>query len=916
MASEQEDSLKNLSKTLVEITRASSSAVRGLKTLEGALEGASNGAVDKATTKLIELAKQSSLLTSEMKDGIKDTKGAFAALSTISTVGTRVKELSKTLNETVGSQKDVKKATAAVHKELSALGIKISGNTDQLKKSLNSLVAEIDETAVQMGNTAKDLSSAGSKFGKALDDQRGAIAKSVATFATFSTALKFAKDAVIALYDTEIKLANRGLLAATNQSILTATKFNLSMEEVIDMFDKNRDTILSLGGGIDGVKKFQDQIEVASQGLEYLGKEGKKTAAQILSSFNRAGVSIETYTDNAKDINKQFRTLQATMGTTSEQFAEYYGEMFKSQSIQATLNLGDTKSANLMKQEIIARTANLTALGLTTQGMIELNKSQEALLNPQKNRQGEAIKQRQYAKMAVGTTAADMRAGGNNTDADTLEKGLADGSLDELLAGSKDSKHDELRKALAKMRDHNASVRGVSQGGDTSFNNMAGVHFSQLAGETLNNVQNQGSPLNAAALSHYNDPDGSKRKAALAGSGANEDGTNTEQTKRFAAERNVVENIQSLLTTPLGKAAAALASFTTAVLTAGGGLGGSGIGSLLGGLFGGAAGAGAVGAGAAAVTAGAATVGAVGAGLAVVGAPILGAGIAISNESNSKGGLTRRISDRNNRIDELKQLESNDPRNATKYAKERSGLESDRDSMQTKLSTLSGNSSGNPSGTSISNVLKTGPGFNEVKQSDGSTVRQEGSRNWRNNNPGNIEYGDFAKKHGAINSDGRFAIFPDYATGRAAKEALVFEDKNYKNLNLTDAITKYAPPTNKLGAFENDTAGYQRSALASVGGQNKKMSDYSSQERSSIMDAMQKVEGYKVGKTTLIDKGPLSIPGDVIPTAANTAGQVGPQTLAEAQLAATNLTNQLLAQGNAQNGKNTTKNDKRNAVQA
>ena len=35
-------------------------------------------------------------------------------------------------------------------------------------------------------------------------------------------------------------------------------------------------------------------------------------------------------------------------------------------------------------------------------------------------------------------------------------------------------------------------------------------------------------------------------------------------------------------------------------------------------------------------------------------------------------------------------------------------------------------------------------------------------------------------------------------------------------------------------------------------GQNKKMSEYSSSERGAILDAMQNMEGYKVGKTTTL----------------------------------------------------------------
>jgi len=148
--------------------------------------------------------------------------------------------------------------------------------------------------------------------------------------------------------------------------------------------------------------------------------------------------------------------------------------------------------------------------------------------------------------------------------------------------------------------------------------------------------------------------------------------------------------------------------------------------------------------------------------------------------------------------------------------------------------------------TPISKVNTAGKGFNETQLADGSVVKRTGSRNWRNNNPGNIEYGDFAKKHGAIGSDGRFAVFPTYEAGRSAKSDLIFNGKNYKDLDLMGAINRYAPPK------ENDTAKYQRTVLKAVGGANKRMADYTPQERERIMDAMEKMEGFKAGKTEIV----------------------------------------------------------------
>jgi len=169
----------------------------------------------------------------------------------------------------------------------------------------------------------------------------------------------------------------------------------------------------------------------------------------------------------------------------------------------------------------------------------------------------------------------------------------------------------------------------------------------------------------------------------------------------------------------------------------------------------------------------------------------------------------------------------------------------------------------------VSGILQTGKGYNIVQLADGTQVKREGNRNWRNNNPGNIEYGEFAKKHGAIGSDGRFAIFPSMQAGRAAKSSLIFEGKNYKDKSLTEAIARYAPPG------ENNTGKYQQRVLAAVGGVNKPMNQYTPEERERIMDAMQQVEGsIKTGKETVIKQGTGQLPNQ-----SNIAGVNGPSNM-------------------------------------
>src|SRR5450631_4123688 len=84
-----------------------------------------------------------------------------------------------------------------------------------------------------------------------------------------------------------------------------------------------------------------------------------------------------------------------------------------------------------------------------------------------------------------------------------------------------------------------------------------------------------------------------------------------------------------------------------------------------------------------------------------------------------------------------------------------------------------------------------------------------GTRAQRNKNPGDLEYGNFAAHHGAIGSDGRFAIFPDATTGFAALRELLMTD--YAGMTLRAALNRFAP------GFENDTASYLNNVMLWTG---------------------------------------------------------------------------------------------------
>lgn len=123
-----------------------------------------------------------------------------------------------------------------------------------------------------------------------------------------------------------------------------------------------------------------------------------------------------------------------------------------------------------------------------------------------------------------------------------------------------------------------------------------------------------------------------------------------------------------------------------------------------------------------------------------------------------------------------------------------------------------------------------------------------GSRAWRNNNPGNLEYGKFTRNNGAIGTDGRFAIFPDAATGFNAMAGLL-ATSSYQKLTIEGAINRYAPPN------ENNVENYLKSVERQTGfPRSTPMNSLSKNNLLNLAKAMAKHEGNISGKKRLVPK--------------------------------------------------------------
>jgi len=176
----------------------------------------------------------------------------------------------------------------------------------------------------------------------------------------------------------------------------------------------------------------------------------------------------------------------------------------------------------------------------------------------------------------------------------------------------------------------------------------------------------------------------------------------------------------------------------------------------------------------------------------------------------------------------------------------------------------------------IAEVIETGPGWNRVRGTDGNIYTLQGDYNWRSNNPGNIEYGDFAISQGAIGSgavpQGRergFAIFPTLSAGEEARRALQFESPRYRDLTIEQAISRYAPPN------ENNTQAYINAVTRAAGvPSGTKMSELTPQQQTAFLAAQAQVEGMRQGD--IYNAQGVRLPPNEIPNMVGTALSVVP----------------------------------------
>jgi len=137
-------------------------------------------------------------------------------------------------------------------------------------------------------------------------------------------------------------------------------------------------------------------------------------------------------------------------------------------------------------------------------------------------------------------------------------------------------------------------------------------------------------------------------------------------------------------------------------------------------------------------------------------------------------------------------------------------------------------------------------------------VDEASTRSWRNNNPGNLVMGTFARQKGAIGEAGlvpnkknkklKFAVFPDYAAGREAQAARLKEGDVYIDLTLNEFVRKYTgvekedPDTQEVINYRKAIKFFTKFDL------NRTIRSLNDDEYEKLLDAMMKHEGWRVGR--------------------------------------------------------------------
>ena len=591
MADNTETDVNEL-KRLRQLNFEQSKQISLLREFTKASDGATKAIIDKVTPSLIKLVEGSSALSAEIKKEVTSHKAAAIAIEKAFKNLHEAKKLADELKAGTKSAGDVKVA-------LKALGIELEDGRTNAQKIANTfakLDKESDRLTAGFADATQQLSKSSVKLSKELDGMRSRVTANIQNFFTLTSALGLATKAVTKFYDLGLDLVNKGMVGAMMTITTQSMALRMSVSELSELLGKSRGTILAIGGGQKGVNGFLDAVKRTSQGLELFGKDAAKISAGILDTLTKNGAGFgnqkigEETLLYAEKMRDQYKEMYALFGDSAEEFTNYYDQLLKTESLQSRLNTLSSSQIRLMMQENMRRYENYRLMGLSNEQITNMNKTLEALYNPNKNRQVEAIKERYMGRAAISMSSNDLANSGDKKQVELgnrLRSALESGAYDKLRQASPQQRADmiandkvmeQLVKDLAANDDYQRQQRDMS-GGEESLYGFGASEARGKAGESHDALVKLGQQLNQAKNAGYDirgeTPEAKKRREEIrenAGFKTGADGRAGDMTataETFSTLRKAVDQVSSLMANPLvaaiGAATAALVLFTGAL---------------------------------------------------------------------------------------------------------------------------------------------------------------------------------------------------------------------------------------------------------------------------------------------------------------------------------------------------------------
>jgi len=242
---------------------------------------------------------------------------------------------------------------------------------------------------------------AGKEFGgvlntatKGLSDLTKSVKGTIVAFASIHMALNLLKRAATTIYTELTDLSQKGLLGASGTFQKHGFGLSLSAKEQGQIIDQNRNLILMLGGGVNAIDLFLDDIRDSRKELEFLGTASAAATARFSKltqefGFERRDDSPQETIERNKKMRKgfmeQYKVFAGAFGDSADQFATMYETLLNEESIRTRLNVLGRREAELYTQELMTRTQNLRMMGLSNQQISEFNKKLSDMFDPKKN---------------------------------------------------------------------------------------------------------------------------------------------------------------------------------------------------------------------------------------------------------------------------------------------------------------------------------------------------------------------------------------------------------------------------------------------------------------------------------------------------------------------------------------------------